>query len=158
MQNLREKQRRNEAKFKFIRKRKNTLANGHGGRIIQLRAAIFERIRNVQIQALQTVFICLLSLPFLCIFHLWFKPYRRHVVYNDVTRDSLTCSLTLRHVTENRYVKCPVHVFGWNIFHLTSYEQNLLTKAISGKLMNIKKIELFKYERLNEHFFFTWTL
>ena len=46
------------------------LTNGHGGMIIQFRAAIFERIRNVQIQALQTVFICLLSLPFLCVFHL----------------------------------------------------------------------------------------
>ena len=67
--------------------------NDQGVMIIQLRAAIFERIRNVQIQALQTVFICLLSVPFLCIFHLWFKPNRRHVVYNDVTCDSITCSL-----------------------------------------------------------------
>ena len=31
------------------------------------------------------------------------------VVYNDVTRDSIACSLTLRHVTENRSVKYPVH-------------------------------------------------
>ena len=67
---LKGKQLRNEAKFKFIRKRKNKLTNGHGGMIIQLRAAICEIIRNVQIQALQTVFICLLSLPFLCVFHL----------------------------------------------------------------------------------------
>ena len=67
---LKGKQLRNEAKFKFIRKRKNKLTNGHGGMIIQLRVAIFERIRNVQIQALQTVFICFLSLPFLCVFYL----------------------------------------------------------------------------------------
>ena len=58
------KQLRNEAKFKLIRKRKNTLTNGHGGMIIHLRATIFKRNRNVQIQALRTVFICLLSLPF----------------------------------------------------------------------------------------------
>ena len=50
---LKGNQLRNEAKFKFIRKRKNKLTNGHGGMIIQLRATIFERIRNVQIQALQ---------------------------------------------------------------------------------------------------------
>ena len=68
MQNLKEL--RNEAKFKFIRKRKNKLTNGHGGMIIQLRGAIFEKIRNVQIHAFQTVIICLLSLPFLCVFHL----------------------------------------------------------------------------------------
>ena len=58
-----------------------------------------------------------------------------------MVRDSVTCSLTLRHVTENRYVKCPVHLFSWNIFHLLSYEQNLLTNRIAGKLMNIKKIK-----------------
>ena len=85
--------------------------------------AIFERIRNVQIQDIQTVFICLLSLPFLCVFHLWFKRYQRHVVYNDVTRDSVTFSLMLRHVTSNLYVKSSVHFFSWNIFHLLSYEQ-----------------------------------
>ena len=51
----------------------------------------------------------------------------------------------LRHVTENRYVKCPVHFFGWNIFNLLSYEQILLTNRIAGKLMNIKKIKLFYY-------------
>ena len=95
----------NKAKISLTRKRKNKLTNGIGGMIIQLRAAIFERIRNVQIQALQTIFISLLSLSFLCVFHLWFKRYRRHFVNNDVTRNSVMCSLTLRHVTENRYVK-----------------------------------------------------
>ena len=135
---LKGKQLRNEEKFKFNRKRKNKLTNSHGGMNIQLRAAIFERIWNVQIQALQTVFICLLSLPFLCVFHLWFKSYRRHVVYNDVTRNSLTCSLTLRHVSENHYAECPVHFFIWNIFHLFSYEQSLLTNRIAVKLMKRK--------------------
>ena len=48
---LKGKQLRNEAKFKFIRKHKNKLTNGHGG-MIKHRAAIFERIRNVQIHAL----------------------------------------------------------------------------------------------------------
>ena len=103
--NIKGKQLRNEAKFKLIRKRKNKHTSGHDRMIIQLRAAIFERIRNVQMQALQTVFICLLPLPFLCVFHFLFKPYRRHDVYNDLTRDSVTCSLTLRHVTDYRYVK-----------------------------------------------------
>ena len=37
-------------------------------------------------------------------------------ITNDVARDSVICSLTLRHVTENRYIKCPVHFFRWNIF------------------------------------------
>ena len=108
--------------------------------IIQLWVAIFERIQNVQIQALQTVFICLLSLSFLYVFHLWFKRYRRNIVYNDVKRDSVMCSLTLRQVHENRYV----NFFGWNIFHLLSYEQNLLTNRIAEKQMNIKKIKLFQ--------------
>ena len=71
MQNLREnsfemKQNLNSSESARI----NLVTNGHGGMIILLRAAIFERIRNVQIQALRTVFICLLSLPFLYVFHL----------------------------------------------------------------------------------------
>ena len=65
---LKGKQLWNKAKFKLIRKRKNKLTNGQVRRIIQLRAAIFKRIRNVQMQALQTVFICLLSLPFYAFF------------------------------------------------------------------------------------------
>ena len=144
---LKEKQLRNEAKFKFIRKHKNKLTNGHGGMIIQLRAAIFERIWNVQIQALQAVFICLLSVPFLCIFHLWSRCYWRHIVYNDITHDSVTCCLTLRCVTENHCVKCPVHFFGRDIFHLLSYEQNLLTSRIAGKLMNIKKLNYWNIKK-----------
>ena len=99
---LKRKQLWNKAKFKLIRKSKNKLTNGHGGMIIQLRADIFERIQNVQIQALEPVFLFsffffffFLSLPFLCVFHLWIKRYRRHFAYNDVMRDSVTCSLTL---------------------------------------------------------------
>ena len=42
----------NKATFKLIRKHKNKHTNGQGGIIIQLRAAIFERIPNVQIHAL----------------------------------------------------------------------------------------------------------
>ena len=127
----------------MIRKSNNKFTNSQGRMIIQLRTAIFERIRNVQIQALSTVFICLLSLLFLCVFHLLFKRYRRHIVYNDVTCDSVTCYLTLRQFTENRYVKCPVHFFRSNIFLSLSYEQNFLINRIAGKLMNIKKIKLF---------------
>ena len=85
--------------------------------------------------------ICLLSLLFLCVIHLWVRRYWRHVVNNDATRNSVTWSLTLCHVTENGYVKCPVHFFGRNIFHLLSYEQNLLTNRIADKLMNIKKFK-----------------
>ena len=44
--------------------------NGHGRVIIQLRAAIFERIRNAQIKAVQTVSISLLSATFSCVLHL----------------------------------------------------------------------------------------
>ena len=58
----------NKAKFKLIQMRKNKLTNGQGEMIIKLRAAIFEIIRNVRIPALQIVFNCLLSLPFLCVF------------------------------------------------------------------------------------------
>ena len=79
---LQGKQLRNEAKFKFIRKLKNKLTNGHGGMIIQLRAAIFERTRNVQIQALQTVFICLLRIKADC---MRFSRYRRHILFFTVT-------------------------------------------------------------------------
>ena len=60
------------------------------------------------------------------------------------------CSLALRHLTENRYVKCPVHFFRSNIFHSLSFEQNLLTNRIAGKLINLKKIKLLqKYLTLN---------
>ena len=48
---LKGNQLRNEAKFKLIRKRKNKLTNGHGGMIIQLRAAtscLFE-IRKIAV-------------------------------------------------------------------------------------------------------------
>ena len=36
-----------------------------------------------------------------------------------------------------------MHFFRWNIFYLLSYEQNILTNRIEGKLMNIKKIIIF---------------
>ena len=45
---FKDKQPENKTNFKLNRKRKNKLTNGHGGVIIQLRAAIFERIRNAQ--------------------------------------------------------------------------------------------------------------
>ena len=59
MQNLRENS--------FEIKRNLNWSKSAGGMIIQLGAATFERIRNVQMQALQTIFICILSLPLLCI-------------------------------------------------------------------------------------------
>ena len=75
--------------------------------------------------------------------------------FNDVTRNAVTCSLTLCHVTENRYVKCPAHFFRWNIFYSLRYEQNFWTNRITaGKLMNMKKLKLssLKYaERLIRH-------
>ena len=64
-----------------------------------------------KIQALQTVFSRPLSLPFWCVVHLWFESYRRHVVYNDATRDSVTCSFTLHDSTENHHVKCQCPFF-----------------------------------------------
>ena len=85
-----------------------------------------------QIQTFQSIFI------FSWVLHLWFKHYQRHVVYNDITFDSVTCSLTLHHVTENRCVKCPVHFFRWNSFHSSRYE-HFLTK---WKQMKIQKIKL----------------
>ena len=51
-------------------------------------------------------------------------------------RDSLACSLTLRHVTESRYVKYPVQN-SWR------YDSVVLTNRIAGKRMNIKKIKLY---------------
>ena len=78
-------------------------------------------------------------------FHLWFKHYWQ-VVYDDVTRDSVTCSLTLRHITENRYVKCPVHFYRWNIFYSLRCEHNFLTNWIAEKLMNAQKIKIFVNE------------
>ena len=117
------------------RKRKNKLTDGHDRVIIQLRAAIFKRIRNTQIKAVQTVSISLLSATFLCVFHIWFKRCCCDVVYNDVKRDSLVSSLMLHHVTENHYVKYPVHN-SWR------YESTVLTNRIAGKWMNIRKIKL----------------
>ena len=131
------KQPYNKTKFKLNRKRKNKLTNGHGGVIIQLRAAIFERIRNAPIKAFQTVSISLLSATFSCVLRLWFKRCCYDVVYNDVTRDFIACSLTLHHVTENRYVKYPVQN-SWR------YESIVLTNRIAGKRMNIKKIKSFE--------------
>ena len=64
------KQPSNKTKFKLKGKRKNKLTNGHGGVIIQLRAAIFERIRNAQIKAVQTVSMSLLSATFSCVLRL----------------------------------------------------------------------------------------
>ena len=81
----------NKTKFKLNRKRKNKLTNGHGGVIIQRRAAIFERIRNAQIKAVQTVSFSLLSVTFPCALRLWFKRCCCDVVYNDITRDSIVC-------------------------------------------------------------------
>ena len=86
--------------------------------------------RNAQIKAVQTVSISLLSATFSCVLRLWFKRFCCDVVYNDVTRDSIACSLTLRHVTENRYVKYPVH-------NSCRYESSVLTNRIAGKRMNI---------------------
>ena len=47
---------------------------------------------------------------------------RRQVIYNGITRDAVTCSLALRHVTENRYVKCLVHFFLLEYFYSLRYE------------------------------------
>ena len=88
-----------------------------------------------KIKAVQTVSISLLSATFSCVLRLWYKRCCCDVVFNDVTRDSIACSLTLRHVTENRYVKYPVHN-SWR------YESFVLTNRIAGKRMNIKKIKL----------------
>ena len=48
-------------------------------------------------------------------------------------RDSIACSLTLHHVTENRNVKYLMHI-SWR------YESIVSTNRIAGKRMNIKKI------------------
>ena len=64
------KQSQNKTNFKLNRKRKNKLTNDQGGVIIQLRAAIFERIQNAQIKAVQTVSISLLSVTFSCVLRL----------------------------------------------------------------------------------------
>ena len=69
----------------------------------------YQLFQNAQIKAVKTVSISLLSATFLCVLHLWFKRCCCDVVYNDITRGSKACSLTLCHFTENRYVKYPVH-------------------------------------------------
>ena len=133
----------NKTKFKLIGQGKNKFANDHGGMIIKLRAAIFERIRNVQIQALQVVFSSLLSLAFSCVFHLWFKRYQQQVVYDDVTHDSVTCSLTLRHVVTSYYWKSLCKMPSALEYFLFSEIWTNKNNRIAGKLMNIKKILLF---------------
>ena len=47
--------------------------------------------------------------------------------------DSIGCFLTLHQVTENRYVKYPMHN-SWR------YESIVLTNTIAGKPVNIKKL------------------
>ena len=54
----------------------------------------------------------------------------------------MVCSLTLRHVPENRYVKKPLAQSSWR------YESIVLTNRIAGKRMNIKKIKLFAFTPL----------
>ena len=133
------------------RKRKNKLTNGHGGswrsEVIQLRAAIFERIRNAQIKAVQTVSISLLSATFSCVLRLWFKCCCCDVVYNDITRDSIACSLTLRHVT----------ITNTSVHNSWRYESIALTNKIAGKRMNIEKIKLYSYRFTLANNFLRWT-
>ena len=64
-------------------------------------------------------------------------------MHSDVTRSSITCSLTFCHDNENHCVKCPVHFFRWNTFHSLRNEQNVLTNRIVGKQMIMMKIKLF---------------
>ena len=126
----------NKTKFKLIWKHKNKLNNSHGRMIIQLGAAIFERIRNVQIQDLQTVLISLKPVAFSCVLHLQTLLTScclqgRNVRFCNTLFD--VC-----HGTENR----PEHFFSWNIFYSLKYKQNFLTNRIAGKQMNIKEIKL----------------
>ena len=55
MQNLRENSFEMKRNLNSSESARINLTNGHGRMIIQLQAAFFERIRNVQIHALQTV-------------------------------------------------------------------------------------------------------
>ena len=58
-------------------------------------------------------------------------------VYNDVTRDSIAYSLTLRHVTENRYVKYPVHNswrYNLSFFMFIRFPAILLVKIMDSYL------------------------
>ena len=91
------------------------------------------------------IYISLLSATFSCVLRLWFKLCCCDV-YNDVMRDSIACSLTLRHVTENHYVKYPLHNW-WRC------ESIVLTSRIAGKWMNINKIKLLIFNALNHSSF-----
>ena len=51
--------------------------------------------------------------------------------------NSVTCSLTLRHVTENRYVKYPVHFFLWNI--ISRWDMNKLSNQKNCRKTNEHK-------------------
>ena len=83
MQNLRENNYKMKTKIKLIRKCKNKRTNNNGGLIIHLRIATFERIRNIQIQALQS-------------FSLLFYQWRLHAFFifdsnaTDVTLFTMT--------------------------------------------------------------------
>ena len=60
---------------------------------------------------LQFVFISFLSVAFPCVLYLWVKRYRCHVVYNDVTRHSVTRSLMLHRGSYTR------GHFIWNLWN-----------------------------------------
>ena len=83
--------------------------------MIQLQGAIFERIRNKYPKY-----------PNTGSSNYFIHHYRRRVIYNDVTRDYVTCYLALQHVAENSCVKCPVHFCPLEYVYSLRYEQKAL--------------------------------
>ena len=120
------------------------VSNGHGGMIIQLWAAIFKRIRNVQIPALQSLFISLLSVAFSFMRSsslIQTLPTSRCLQW----RNARFCNVFLDVVScyWNRCVKCTELFRRW-IFFIHWCINNFLTNRSAGKRMNIKKIQLFR--------------
>ena len=110
--------------------------------IIQLRAVIFERIRNVQIQALQTVFISLLLLSTVFMHFSYLiqtlptsRLQWRNARFSNMLFDIKSCYW--KSLCKMSSALCLLEHFSF-----TEQWTNFLTNRIAGKLINIKKIKL----------------
>ena len=109
IQNLRANSRKKKQTSNWTESARINLPTAMAEWLFNFELPSLKEFETPKIKAVQTVSISLLSVTFSCILRLWLKRCCCDVVYNDVTRDSIACSLTLCHVTENRYVKYPVH-------------------------------------------------
>ena len=108
----------NNAKFKLIQNHKNKLTNGHGGIIIQLADSLFNSDQPSLEKSKMSKYRLLKFVFYHCCFNAFFifDSNATDVRLFTMTCNSVTCSLTLHHVTEYCYVKCPLHFSAGTFF------------------------------------------